>query len=309
MLSFRKKEAGWMAVNLLPDRVDLAHVNRAAGGRPQVMALHSFHKEGADAKALATLRRKYALGKFKCITALQGGEYQMLQLDAPNVPRGEMKEAVRWRIKDMIDYAPDAATIDVVEVASERAGAARARSLFVFSARNDVVRERMQLFESAKAPLEAIDVPEMALRNVADLWAQPGRAVALIGFDESGGILVIAAGGELVASRRIEVTAAQLADKSAESRRPHLERIGLELQRSFDHYDRQPGIAPLARLLVMAPVAPGLVEYLTGELTIPVEMPDLGSVLDIDSVPELRNQARQAQCLMAIGLALRESAP
>lgn len=295
-----------MAVSLLPDRVDLAHVRRPAGARPLVMSLDSYRKEKSDGQALATLRRKFALGRFKCITALHGGEYQMLQLDAPDVPREELKEAVRWRIKDMIDYPPDTATFDVVEVPSERVGAPRARSLFVFSARNDVVRERMKLFESAKAPLEAIDVPEMALRNVAALWSQPGRAVALIGFDEGGGLMVIAAGGELHASRRIDVTAAQLADDDAEHRKAHMERIGVELQRSFDHYDRQPGVAPVARLLVLAPDAPRLVEYLAAELVVPVECADLASVMDFPAIPELRNPARQAQCLLTLGLALRD---
>lgn len=300
-----------MAVSVLPDRVDLAHVVCPAGARPIVMSMDSFRNDKPDARSLSILRKKFSLDRFKCITALRGGEYQMVQVESPQVPAAELKEAVRWRIKDMIDYPPDTATIDLVEVPSGQASATRARSLYVFCAHNDVVRERMELFASARAPLDAIDVPEMALRNVAVLWAQPGRAVALIGFDESGGILVIAAGGELFASRRIDVTAAQLADENAETRKPHLERIGLELQRSFDQYDRQPGASPLARLLVMAPEPSGLVEYLKAQLTVPTESADLATVLDFPSIPELRNPARQAQCLLTLGLALRneEAAP
>lgn len=251
---------------------------------------------------LSELRRQHRLGGCRCVTALAAGEYQMLQLEAPEVPAAELREAVRWRIKDMIDYPPDAATLDIVSMPSPRAGGSRG-SLFVFSARNEVVGGRMALFDKAKIPLEAIDVPEMALRNVALLWAAEHRAAALLAINESGGMLVIAAAGELYSARRIELTAAQLAD--AGRAQEHFERIGLELQRSFDHYDRQFGAYPLGRLVVAAPMAEGLVEYLSSNLYVPVETLDLSRVADFPAVPDLRNVHRQAQCLLSIGLALR----
>jgi MSHA biogenesis protein MshI len=308
----KRKEQGWMAVSLHPERVDLAHVCRRAGAKPEIRTLESFKCDKAPGMALDVLRRQRRLAGYRCVTALGSGDYQILQVDAPGVPREELKEAVRWRIKDLIDYAPDAATLDAVEVPSA-SGSARARSVYVVCARNDVVRTRMQLFEQAKVPLEVIDVPEMALRNVAALWSEPGRAVAvaLMAFDDQGGTLVITAGGELCASRRIEVTGVQLADDDKARQHACFERVGLELQRSFDHYDRQPGAFPIAALRVAGPAAPELVAYLGNELPVAVEPVDLASVLDFPSVPELRDAGRQAQCLVAIGLALRdeEAAP
>lgn len=300
--SAARKANGWMAVCLHPERVDLAHVVRRRDGRPEVKALESYRREKSAADTLAALRRQHGLGGFRCVTALLDGEYRMLQVDAPEVPAAELREAVRWRIKDMIDFAPDAATLDVAALPAARPGAA-STGLFVFAAKNEVVRGRMEVFDRAKIPLAAIDVPEMALRNVAALWAGPGRAAALLAFDEGGGLLVIAAGGELYAARRIDLGGAQLAD--AERSQAHFERIGLELQRSFDFYDRQFGAQPLARLAVAAPQAAGLVEYLAANLYVPVEAADLAGVMDFPAVPELRDTQRQAQCLLAIGLALR----
>jgi MSHA biogenesis protein MshI len=304
--SSKKRAQGWMAVTVLPDRIDIAHVCRRPDGRPEVRTLDSYRKERRDADSLAILRKQYHLGGYRCITALNSGDYQILQLDAPDVPREELKEAVRWGIKDMIDFPPDAATIDLVEVPSEQAGTSRARNVHVFCARNDVIRARMQLFETAGIPLEAIDVPEMALRNVAMLWARPERAVAMIDIDESGGMLVIVADGELHASRRLDVTAGQLAGTDEGEMHSQLEWIGLEMQRSFDHYGRQFGAVPLTRVLVAAAMAPRLVEQLSTMLEVPVEAADLASVMDFPSVPELRESARQAQCLPTLGLALRD---
>ncbi len=302
LFSKASKSNGWMAVCLYPERVDLAHVVRRLDGRPEVKLLDSCRREKSAADTLAALRRQYRLGSFRCITALLDGEYRMLQVDAPEVPAAELREAMRWRIKDMIDFAPDAATLDLATVPAARPGASSS-SLFVFAAKNEVVRSRMEAFDKAKVPLAAIDVPEMALRNVAALWAEPGRAAALLSFDDGGGLLVIAAGGELYSARRIEVAAAQLAN-AAEAQQNY-ERVGLEIQRSFDHYDRQFGSLPLARLVVAAPQAEGLVGYLAGNLYVPVEAADLSAVMDFPSVPEMRDAHRQAHCLLAIGLALR----
>lgn len=296
---------GWMAITLHRDRVDLANVCLGAGGRPEVRSLDSYRKEKPDAEALGVLRRKHALGRHRCITALGSGEYQILQLEAPDVPREEMKEAVRWRIKDMIDFPPEAATIDLVEVPSSQKVASRARGLNVFCARNDVVGARMKLFDTARIPLEVIDVPEMALRNVAALWAKPRQALALISFDESGGTLVIVAEGELYATRHIDVTEAELADADEARRKSHMDRIGLELQRSFDFCDRQFGSLPLERLMVAAPRAPELIAYLSSALYVPVAEADLAGIMDFPAVPQLRDPARQAQSLVTLGLALR----
>jgi len=303
--SSRKRSTGWMAIATQGNRVDLAHVSRGAGGRPEVSSLVSYRKEGPVANALAILRRQHGLGNFRCVTALGVGEYQILQLEAPGVPPAEIREAVRWRIKDMIDYPPETATIDIAELPTSQTGTSRTRSLHVFCARNDVVGGRMKLFEAAKIPLEVIDVPEMALRNVATLWAKPRQALALICFDAAGGTLVIVADGELYTTRRIEVTEGDLADGNHEQRHSHMERVALEMQRSFDHYDRQFGAFPLERLIVAAPQAAELIDYLRPILYVPVEAADLSGIMDFPAVPELRDPDRQAQSLVTLGLALR----
>jgi MSHA biogenesis protein MshI len=304
-LTSRGRSKGWMAITLHRDRVDLANVCLGVDGRPEVRSLDSYRKDKSDADTLSILRRKHSLGGYRCITALANGDYQILQLEAPDVPREEMKEAVRWRIKDMIDFPPEAATIDLVEVPSSQKAASRARGLNVFCARNEVVGGRMKLFDAARIPLEAIDVPEMALRNVAILWAKPRQALALIGFDESGGTLVIVAEGELYATRHIDVTESDLADTDETRRKSHVDRIALELQRSFDFYDRQFGSLPLERLMVAAPRAPELVANLSPALYVPVAAADLAGIMDFPAVPQLRDPARQAQSLVTLGLALR----
>lgn len=295
-----------MALRFMADRVDLAYVRRGASGRPEVGVLESYRREGSDEESLVRLRKSLNLGRYRCVTLLPQGKYQVLQVEAPNVPQQELRQAVRWKIKDMLDCPADSATIDLLELPLD-AASGRTRQLFVVAAGNGVIGEQMRTFDNAKVPLEVIDIPELAQRNVAALFEDENRGLAMLAFDDSGGLLTFTNKGELYLARRIEITAQQLIQADAERRTQLIERFGLELQRSLDHFDRQFNFIPLSRLL-MAPVpeVPELPAYLAANLYVPVEVLDLAKVMDFPAVPELRNAGRQAQCLHLLGVALRD---
>jgi len=244
--------------------------------------------------------------RYRCSNMLEPADYQMQLVEAPNVPATEVKSAVRWGIKDLLDYPVDAATVDVARVPKDQSGNARSQYVYAVSARNDRIAERMKLFHAAKFPLEAIDVPEMAQRNVAQLFEQQARGLALLAFDDLGGLLTFTAGGELYMARRTEITTAQLTEVQGEAREQALDRLVLELQRSLDHFDRQFSYVGVSRMLV-APLAVdlGLERYLADNLGVPVETLDLAQVLEFAGAPELRDPARQGYRLHIIGAALR----
>jgi len=81
----------------------------------------------------------------------------------------------------------------------------------------------------------------------------------------------------------------------------------LELQRSLDHFEHQFHFISLAKVLVAPlPAETGLAGHLAANLAIGVETPDLGSVLDLEAVPSVRQPAMQAQYLRLLGVALRD---
>jgi MSHA biogenesis protein MshI len=306
-LAKTKKLPGWMAIGLYPERIDFAHVERRPSGRPVVKLLESYRREGNDADVLERLRRELSLTKYRYTTVLNQGEYRVVQVDAPGVPAAEAKTALRWSIKDRLDFPVETATIDAIEVPSE-GGAGRARSMFAVAAGNELIAARQRLFAAAKVPLEVIDIPEMAQRNIANLFADGSRGVAMLAIDGAGGLLTFSAGGELCAFRAIDITLSQLSAADDEKRYGYFERIGLEVQRSLDNFDRIFSHSPLAKVLVApTPEVPGLVEYLAGNLQVKTESFDLASVLDFPDVPELKNPARQLQCLQTLGAALRDA--
>jgi MSHA biogenesis protein MshI len=297
----------WLSIALYRDRIDVAQVERRGSAMPVVRVCESYAKKGSDGDTLKSMARALRAGRFRCSNMLESSDYQLQLVEAPAVPAAEMKSAVRWQLKDLLDYPVESATVDVLTVPKDRSSGARAQHVYAVSAQNERIAGRMQLFQQAKFPLQAIDIPEMAQRNVARLFEEPGRGLALLAFDDMGGLLTFTANGELYMARRTELTAQQLTQAQGEQREQTLDRLVLELQRSLDHFDRQFSYVGVSRLLV-APLATdvGIARHLADNLGLRVEMVDLSQALDFTGAPELREPSRQGARLHIIGAALRD---
>lgn len=301
-----KFEAGWMSVVRSGNRIDLAHVIRPPGQRPQILQCDSFRIEKDEADALSRLSQRCNLKRHRCTTLLDEDSYRLVHIEAPAVPAEERVEALRWRLKDAVDFSVADAAIAVADIPTE---GARQAHVFAMVAPSAAVGERMGMFQQARAPLEAIDIPEMAVRNVAALFEEANRGLAFLAINESESLLTITWRGELYLSRRIETSAGALAQGDTERRGQLLERLALELQRTLDNFDRQYGFISISRLLVASEHdCAATTAALAENLYLPTQAADLGQVLDFNALPELRSAERQAQALLAIGAALREGA-
>jgi len=283
-LKREKQEPGWLAVGIEADAIKIAQVVPSATGKPHAGRWEVF-PGGVKEHALEKIAKDKGLQHFQCTTLLGPSEYQILMVDAPNVPREELKAAIRWRIKDLLEYHVDDATVDVLEIPAEPGvGPGKARSMYAIAAPNEIVQKRVEAFEGAHLALKVIDIPEMAQRNVAAHFTQKDRTTAMVSFRDWGGLLTFTYDGELLLSRRLEVTWEQL--EVAEHRVHYLDRVTAELQRSFEHLERQFHRFPVGELLVAPlPEPVGLVEHLAGKLYVPVRMFSLSEVIDFPDIP------------------------
>lgn len=298
---------GWLAIIVEESGVTLSHILRVNGGRPAVTRSEFHNVLPKDSQGLERLRKEAGLERYRCTTLLRPGEYQMMQVEAPNVPRQELKNAVRWRVKDLLDFDVADATVDVLEIPPE--GNGRPAAVYAVAARNAILRNRIAVFDAAKIPLQAIDIPETAQRNIAVLLEEDNRALAMLSFNDRGGLLTITAGGEIFIVRRIDVTAGQLADANETLRQQNMERVALELQRSLDHFDRNQRAHALNKLILAPlPDSAGLRSHLAANVYVPVETLDLGAVLDFSRTPELKDPAKQQDYFSVLGAALRQEA-
>lgn len=301
--------SGWLAVTFHSDGVRASHIRRSPSSKPVVELAAFFPAENRFAPApLEKLAKELQASRYRCTTPLASGEYQLLSVDAPNVPPEELKTAIRWRLKDMLDFHIDDATIDVLDIPVDKSAATRSHSMFSVAARNQLIEQRQTLFADTKIPLSVIDIPEMAQRNFSALLEPEGRGIALLSFDSEGGLLTVTYSGELYLSRRIDVPITQLDQADSAQRSACYDRITLELQRSLDHFDRQYHFITVSKLVV-APLgnpAINLQDYLASNLYLPVESLSLDEILDVSKVPDLANAESQQRYFMTLGAALRE---
>ena len=301
-----KKKDGWLTVTFQRDGVCAGRVTRVRDAKA-VVELSTFYPSnaGLSADSLERVHKDLKAASFSFGTMLSGGEYQMLTVDAPNVPQDELKTAVRWRLKDMLDFHVDDATIDVLDIPVDPNAPSRSHSMFVIAARNALIQARQGLFAEAKIDLNVIDIPEMAQRNISALLETEGRGLAMLSFDADGGLLTITFNGELYLSRRIDVTLQQLLEPDTDKQQTCFDKITLELQRSLDHFDRQFNYVNVIKLMLAPTGAQGLHEYLAANLYMPVEAMGLEDVFDLSKVPALLDAEQQQRFFLTLGAALR----
>lgn len=304
-----RKAAGWLSLHLSEDGVYAAHVRRLPTEKPVVEFAAFYPSDKASmAQVLGKVAKDIRAERFQCTTLLSPGEYQLLSVDAPNVPPDELKTAIRWRLKDMLDFHVDDATIDVLDVPLDKNATGRPRSMYAAAARNQLIGQQQALFQDAKIPLSVIDLPELSQRNISALYAEEGRGIAMLSFGPAGGLLTVTYSGELYLARWIDTTLAQLQQADSAQKNVLFERLTLELQRSMDHFDRQYHFISIPKL-ILAPLGylgPALQDYLSTNLYVPVESTDLQHVFDVSKVPELKEPVSQQKFFFALGAALRQ---
>jgi MSHA biogenesis protein MshI len=308
-LKGKKGQSGWMAISLTSEGLCVAHSIPGPQGKPVVTICGMTQANPANPADFAKAAREMQFSRYHCTTLLGPNDYQMVVVEAPNVPPDELKTAVRWRVKDLLDYHIDDATIDVLDIPVDKSGPSRSHSMYAVAARNDVIHKRVALFDDARVPLEVIDVPEMAQRNIASLLEQPGRGVALLSFDEADGLLTISFNGELYLARHIDISWRDIAEASPDQQHGYFDRITLELQRSLDHLERQFQFVGIHQLwLAPMPAGEALRQYLSANLYMPVVLVDLNDIFDFAPVPALESTQNQVRFFLTLGATLRQEA-
>lgn len=282
------------------------------GARPRLQSCDFTPWDGspeANEKLLAKKVKQFGLAKRPVTTVMELGEYSILSVEAPDVPPAELRAALRWQIKDLIDFHIDDAVIDVFD-APPSGATGRQNNLYVVVSRTSAVRARADRLQDAQANLSVIDVPELVLRNIAARLPENEAGVAMIYLTRERGVVVVARQSMLYFARTLELGYEFLRQGmniggTGPGDNPTFDRLVLEVQRSLDYYDRyfaQPPVAGLVLVPTALPV-PGLDGYLHDALGLSVRMLDLREIVDCDSSLDAH---QQAHCLAAVGAALRQ---
>ena len=246
----RSADAPWLGVYAASAERLVAACARASGSasRPAVQVAPVF--DGVDPAALLLQwQRAHARGA-QANVLLNSVDYRIVPLDTPRVPPEERRQAVRWQLKDLLDFAADDACVDCINVPGPTPGA-ESRQVFAVATQDRTVRGWMQRYRDARLTLGAIDIPEMAMRNLSVLAAGPA-AHAFVHLGLKSTRLTLAWQRELCSFRQFDVSAFKLDAADADTRTLLLERLALEIQRSTDSFSRMFHGADLATVWVSA---------------------------------------------------------
>lgn len=265
-------------------------------------------------QVLDELVKKHRIGKSRCVFLMLPGSYTLLHMEAPGVPADELRLAVKWRIKDLIDFHVDDAVLDVFDIPgqSERG---RQKMMYVVVAKSDLIQQYVDYMHAAGLQIEAIDITELAMRNLVSGTPQDAEGAVLLDFGRHSGMISLTRDSMLYLSREIPIgmdhlrqaAGAVKSGNGSMSQELHdlLARISLEIQRSLDYHDSHSVSSPMRHILIapMEQEVPGLAEFLGDEFRMPVAMLDLNQIVDS---PHIVPGEVQSRCCATIGAALRK---
>lgn len=258
---------------------------------------HGF-LEGPSARRQAMLDelvRQHDWSGARARLILPMDQYQVFQLDRPDaIADDELADALRWKLKDLLEYSPAEAVCDVFPFPQD-ASRGRGELINVVAARKSLAGELVKLVENAGLELERIDIAELALRNLAASLDTSGNGVALVHLREHYGQMVICRGESLYLSRKLDVSSESLRDAAQQD--SAVQSLALEIQRSLDYFESQLGQIPPRRIYLVArdnvmPLAPMLSSYVAV------------SVESFDATEMGLDESLDSRCLPAWGGAL-----
>jgi len=296
-----------VSLYLESDGISVAGVKRDQMGLAtlQFADRETFSSVEERNSALEQLVRRHHLQNSRCVVVLSADSYQTIQAEMAELPDSERRDAARWQIRERIDYPPEEAVIDLFEVPPF--GSEKKPLTYVVSAQQKLLHDRVQLIEQCNLSLESIDIPELALRNICELFIEDDRGVALLLLLEKSGILVIVREGILYLVRWLSSGMEDLipfADGDYEALTEQLDTIVLEIQRSFDYCESTFHLPMVSRLLVAQTQReiPAVISYLNDYLVTQVEPLSFEGIL---AVAGESDQIQLNRHLLAIGGALR----
>ncbi len=300
---------GRSGVSIDDSRIAFAYVQREKDGtlRLDAAAFDKDANEEAWVHGLVAQVDGLDPARSLVTSVLPGGSYQLLLVEVPKVPANEINSAVRWQIKDLLDFPVDETAIEMFEM-PEQSTAGYKSMAYAVATRRISIQEHIELLHGAGFRLDVIDIPELCTRNIATLLPQDADGVALLHFTEKHGILTVTRQGVLYHIRRINKRHREISSDSTDdfARTELVSTIVLEVQRSLDyyenHFDRR-NRGPLSEL-VLTPGSDigGLAKSLHEQLGLTVSNLDLNRLFEMQS--EMSPQ-EQGDCLLAVGAALR----
>lgn len=245
------------------------------------------------------------------IFVLEPSKYNLYLLEEPEVDEKELNAALRWRVKDYLDYEIDNAVIDYIPLPGKRTGEGKKMGYAVAASQKNL-DEIVQLMEAAGMQITAIDIAETALRNIGRCIKESEEGIVYLHISPKNSQLILLKKGIIHLMRKVDINAQFLFDnKTSETQSDEIQKerfindVVLEVQRSIDYCSSTLRQNP-AKKLMIGPLPKNiedLIAKIQDSLGMPVKAPDFKELLQCNKPISPLDQNR---CVYAVGGALRQ---
>jgi|GEM_PF-1359901 len=276
------------------------------GQRPVLKECEFFPRTGASdydglnqlQDQIAIVADKYGLKGVVCNLILHPKYYRLLLTDIPKVAPNEYREAVKWQIKDMIDYPIADTTLDIFM--SSAFSKLLPAKLYVVVAKTSFILNVVNIIHQNFFNLVAVDIREFAIRNLLNFLVAPEKPVGFLHFEANDCLFIIVENRQLSFVRHIPLVTA-INDGFFDSTK-----LLDEIQRSLDYYGAELKQRVPVECLLSPTVSPEskIVIDISKKSPLKVTPLSLNRIVQVDGSRELDFELQKA-CYLAVGGALR----
>ncbi len=165
------------------------------------------------------------LKKTKCVWILHPSYYRLTLIGTPNVPQAEYKKAIRWQIKDIINYSLEDTAVDIFYPDEPERSL---KKIYVIAAQSSFLKNIANTIQDCGLYLEAIDTREFAIRNLITDLSKPGETTGLLNIIDESCLMMSVKQSNVQFVRRFPVNANNI-------KAGNYSDLMSEIQRSFNY--------------------------------------------------------------------------
>lgn len=245
---------------------------------------HSFTEPSPMlfAKYLAEDVCKHNLVGYPCQIILSTELYQLLLVDAPDVPENELAKALRWQLKGLVDYPINDIAVDAFIVPSHGAGDRRKKAFAAVTLQSELIN-KVSMLKSCLLNISAISISELALSKLLSLESLASTSPSIvISYEDELCRQHVYYKGDLYLFRTLPMNKSIIQPNGAAH-----QNMLLEIQRSIDYCLMELKL-PEPKQVLFTPSfyqATELFSYLKTELNKEVKLLDINSFFTSEPIP------------------------
>lgn len=311
LLDIFKKPArsGILGVEVGPWGTSLAWVDRSHGNSFGSCECHFL--EGNDLPGNGQVLKQHlaesSLQNMPTHVVLHPAIYEIYFIDRPEVQDDELCDAVKWKIKDLVDAPLNDLVIDAFALPDDAYRGSQ-KKVYAVTVKKKLLQGIIRSLKSSGLDIQSIGISELAVGNIVNLLSDESKGAAMLRMRNATGTINLSESGNVYLTRRIESGISILEHDDETEKNRMLEEFLLEIQRSLDYYDTQLAKGSIRDFLI----APTRIDhqviddYLRDQLRLNVRPVDINSLFEIEE--EMTNEL-QSNCFAAIGAACGEVGP